>query len=97
MKREIKRVIADVKNVANNCNLVNFKLNGFGYFDNPGGNVIYADIEPSKELEEMCWGLAMKLMKYVRLKGWDWREIFSFHATIAFKEIYRNFPRSGAT
>ena len=86
-------MIVDVKNVAKNYNLVNFKLNGFGYFDNPGGKVIYADIEPSKELEELRWGLAKELMKYVRLKEWDRRERFSFHATIAFKDIDRKFSK----
>ena len=89
--REIERVIADVKNVAKKYNLVNFKLKGFGYFDNPGGKVIYTDIEPSKELEELRWELSKRLMRYARLKEWDTRERFSFHATIAFKDIDRKF------
>ena len=38
--REIKRVIMDVESVAKKYNLVNFKLKGFGYFNNPGGKVI---------------------------------------------------------
>jgi 2'-5' RNA ligase len=88
---DIKRVIRDVKNVAKNYNLVNFKLKGFGYFDKPNGKVIYADIEPSKELEKLRWELANKLMKYVDLKEWDKKEKFSFHATIAFKDIDRKF------
>ena len=89
--REIKRVIADVKNVAKKYNLVNFKVIGFGYFNNPGGKVVYADIEPSKELEELRWELSKRLMKYVRLEEGDRRERFSFHATIAFKDIDRKF------
>ena len=89
--REIKRVITDVESVANNYDLVNFKLIGFGYFNNPRGKVIYADIEPSKELEELRWELAKRLMKYAEIKEWDKRERFSFHATIAFKDIDRKF------
>ncbi len=89
--REIKRVIADVKNVAKKYNLVNFKVIGFGYFNNPGGKVVYADIEPSKELVELRWELAKELMQYVRLKDGDRKERFSFHATIAFKDIDRKF------
>ena len=89
--REIKRVITDVESVANNYDLVNFKLIGFGYFNNPRGKVIYADIEPSKELEELRWELAKRLMKYAEIKEWDKRERFSFHATIAFKDIGRKF------
>ena len=91
--REIKRVIMDVESVAKNYNLVNFKLIGFGYFDNPEGKVIYADIEPSKELEGLRWELAKELMKYVRLKEWERRERFSFHATIAFKDIDKKFSK----
>jgi len=91
--RKLKRVIMDVESVAKKYNLVNFKLIGFGYFDNPGGKVIYADIEPSKELEELRWELAKELRKYVRLKEGDRRERFSFHATIAFKDIDGKFSK----
>lgn len=89
--RDIKRVIRDVESVAKNYNLVNFKLKGFGYFDSINGKVIYADIEPSKELEELRWELATRLMKYAELKEWDKNMNFSFHATIAFKDIDRKF------
>ncbi len=89
--REIERVIRDVESVGKNYNLVNFKLKGFGYFNNPEGKVIYVDIEPSKELEELRWKLAKRLMKYVELKGGDKNMKFSFHATIAFKDIDRKF------
>ncbi|MEA2074454.1 MAG: 2'-5' RNA ligase family protein [Euryarchaeota archaeon] len=89
--RDIKRVVRDVESVAKNYNLVNFKLKGFGYFDNPNGKVIYADIEPSKELEELRWELATRLMKYVELKEGDKNKKFAFHATIAFKDIDRKF------
>ena len=91
--REIKRVIMDVESIAKKYNLVNFKLKGFRYFNNPGGKVIYADIEPSKELEELRWELSKRLMGYARLKEWDTRERFSFHATIAFKDIDRKFSK----
>ena len=91
--REIKRVIMDVESVAKNYDFVNFKLIGFGYFDNPGGKVIYADIKPSKELEELRWELSKRLMGYARLKEWDTRRRFSFHATIAFKDIDRKFSK----
>ena len=91
--REIKRVIADVKNVAKKYNLVNFKVIGFGYFNNPGGKVIYADIKPSKELEELRWELSKRLMGYARLQKRDARERFSFHATIAFKDLDRKFSK----
>jgi 2'-5' RNA ligase len=89
--RDIERVIRDVESVAKNYNLVNFKLKGFEYFNKPNGKVIYADIEPSKELEELRWELAKRLMKYAELKEWDKKKSFSFHATIAFKDIDRNF------
>jgi 2'-5' RNA ligase len=89
--RDIERVIRDVESVAKNYNLVNFKLKGFRYFNNPVGKVIYADIEPSKELEELRWELAKRLMKYAELKEWDKNKKFSFHATIAFKDIDRKF------
>ena len=89
--RDIERVITDVESVAKNYNLVNFKLKGFGYFNNPNGKVIYADIEPSKELEELRWELAKRLMKYVELKEGDKNKKFAFHATIAFKDIDREF------
>ena len=89
--RDIERVIRDVESVAKKYNLVNFKLKGFGYFNKPNGNVIYADIEPSTELEELRWELAKRLMKYTELKEWDKKKSCSFHVTIAFKDIDRKF------
>ena len=86
-------MIRDVESVAKNYNLVNFELKGFGYFNNPNGKVIYADIEPSKELKELRWELAKRLMKYAKLKEWDKNKKFSFHATITFKDIDRKFPK----
>jgi 2'-5' RNA ligase len=91
--KDIKRVVRDVESVAKNYDLVNFKLKRFGYFNNPNAKVIYADIEPSKELEELRWELATRLMKYAELKEWDKNKKFSFHATIAFKDIDRKFPQ----
>jgi hypothetical protein len=73
--------------------MCHLKLKGFGYFNNPHGKVIYADIEPSKELEELRWELTTRLMKYAELKEWDKDKKFSFHATIAFKDIDRKFPQ----
>ena len=91
--REIKRVIRDVESVAKKYDLVDFKLSGFGYFNNPRGKVIYADIEPSKELGELRWELAKELRNYIILKEWDRKERFLFHATIAFKDIDRKFSK----
>jgi 2'-5' RNA ligase len=91
--REIKSVIRDVEGVAKNYSLVNFKLKGFGYFNSQNGKVIYADIEPSKELEELRWELTKRLMRYTKLQKWDKKEDFSFNATIAFKDIDRKFQK----
>lgn len=85
-------MIKDVESIAENYDLVNFKRKGFGYFNNPTGKVIYADIEPSKELEELRWVLAKRLMRYAKLQERDKKEDFSFHVTIAFKNIDLKFP-----
>jgi 2'-5' RNA ligase len=91
--RDMGRVVNDVESVAKNYSLVNFKLKGFGYFNNPEGKVVYVDIEPSKELEELRGELAQRLMSYAKLQEWDKNMRFSFHATIAFKDIDRKFPK----
>ena len=95
--RNIKRVIRDVESVAKNYDLVNFKLKGFGYFNNPNGKVIYADIEPSKELEELRWELAKRLMKYVELKEWDKDKKSHFMLQSPLRTLTGNFLKFGDT
>ena len=85
---DIGKVISVVKRVGRKYALVPFKIKGFVYFDKPH-KVIYLDISPSKELEELRWELSQELRKVSSCQSQDRhsKTKFGFHGTIAFKDI----------
>lgn len=89
---DIKKVISAVEKVGPKYSLVRFKLKGFGHFDRTP-KVIYFDISPSQELEDLRWELSQELRKVSTGQSWDSRKNHSFHATIAFKDIDTKFDR----
>ena len=89
---DIRKVISAVKKVGRKYSLVPFKVKGFGYFDKTP-KVIYFDISPSKELEDLRWELSQELRKVSVGQSWDSRRNYSFHATIAFRDIDKKFNK----
>jgi len=89
---DIKKVISAVKKVGYKYSLVPFKVKGFGYFDKTP-KVIYFDISPSQELEDLRQELSQELRKVSTGQSWDSQRNHSFHATIAFRDIDAKFDR----
>jgi len=89
---DIKKVISAVKKVGRKYSLVPFKVKGFGYFDKTP-RVIYFDISPSQELEDLRWELSQELRKVSTGQPWDSPKNHSFHATIAFRDIDTKFDK----
>lgn len=89
---DIRKVISVVEKVGRKYTLVPFKINGFGYFKT-APKVIYFDINPSQELEELRWELSQELRKISTCQPWDNQRNHSFHATIAFRDIDAKFNR----
>jgi len=89
---DIRKVISAVKKVGHKYSLVPFKVKGFGYFDKTP-KVIYFDISPSQELEDLRWELSQELRKVSTSQSWDRRRNYPFHATIAFRDIDTKFNR----
>lgn len=90
--KDIRKVISAVKKVGRKYSLVPFKVKGFGYFDKTP-KVIYFDISPSQELEDLRWELSQELRKVSIGQSWDSRRNHSFHATIAFRDIDTKFNK----
>jgi 2'-5' RNA ligase len=89
---DFKKVIAAVEKVGRKYTLVPFKIKGFGYFDR-NSKVIYFDIAPSGELEDLRLQLSQELRKISTCQPWDNQRNHSFHATIAFRDINAKFNR----
>lgn len=89
---DIRKVISAVEKVGRRYTLVPFKVKGFGYFDRTS-KVIYFDINPSQELEDLRWILSQELKKISTGQSWDSQRNHSFHATIAFRDINAQFDR----
>lgn len=87
---DIKKVVSTVEKVGRRYDLVPFKIKGFGYFDKTP-KVIYFDIEPSQELEDLRWKLSQELRKISTGQSWDNGRYHSFHSTIAFRDIDAKF------
>ena len=88
----IRKVISAVEKVGRKYTLVPFKIKGFGFFDK-SPKVIYFDITPSQELEDLRWQLSQELRKISTCQPWDSQRNHSFHATIAFRDIDARFNR----
>jgi len=84
------KVISTVERVGHNYTLVPFKIKGFGHF-NKTPKVVYFDISPSQELENLRRELSKELRTVSNGQSWDSRRVHSFHATIAFKDIDTKF------
>ena len=89
---DIRKVISAVEKVGRKYSLVPFKIKGFGYFDKTP-KVIYFDISPSQELEDLRWQLSQELRRVSTGQSWDSRRNHSFHATIAFRDIDAKFDK----
>jgi 2'-5' RNA ligase len=89
---DIRKVISAIERVGRKYTLVPFEIKGFGFFDK-SPKVIYFDIRPSRELEELRWELSQELRKISSCQPWDAHRNHHFHATIAFKDIDAKFSR----
>lgn len=87
---DIRKVISAVEKVGRQYALVPLKIKGFGFFDK-SPKVIYFDITPSQELEDLRWQLSQELRKISTCQPWDSQRNHSFHATIAFRDIDKKF------
>ncbi len=89
---DISKIISAVEKIGQGYTLVPFKVKGFGYFNNTS-KIIYFDINPSQELEDLRWKLSQELGRISTGRPWDRKRNHSFHATIAFKDIDTKFDR----
>ena len=77
------QLVRDFRSICETTPFCSFKVQGFGTF--PHTRVVFIDIKPSEKLKEFRWRLAQNLGSYCRLKDFDYKEDFEFHATLAMK------------
>ena len=76
---EVKQRTQDV---LSNYSVVPFTVSGFDIFEDT--NVVYADVEPSRELQSLRRELANSLESVTyNQRFWDLRDSYEFHITIA--------------
>jgi 2'-5' RNA ligase len=84
----LRRVIADVERIGRKYTLVPFKIDGFSRFDEPS-KVIYLDIDPSPELEQLRQELAESLIRISKgYAVWDTKQRYKFHSTIGMFDTH---------
>jgi 2'-5' RNA ligase len=88
-----KRMVSEVVKACNGYELVPFEIKEFGYFDNPSNKVVYLDVQPSKRFEDLRRDIAQRLLRLTNTTEFDEKYNFSFHATLAFKDIDNKFER----
>src|SRR5665648_273745 len=90
--RNERQVVSTVASIGQKFGLVPFSLKDFNYFNKKTNKVIYLDIEPSHELEELRWELAKNLHPITNTRSaFDKYKKFYFHSTIAFRDIDGKF------
>lgn len=87
-----RKMVSEVVNIGREFSLVPFIVKGFNYFEKEH-KVIYLDVNPSAELEELRRELAQRLSKISDSQPWDNKKQFQFHSTVAFRDIDRKFPK----
>ncbi|APV44676.1 2'-5' RNA ligase [Dehalogenimonas formicexedens] len=88
--RDLRRVRKAVETIGREFTLVPFQFDGFGRFNNKD-KVIYFKIRASDQLEDLREQLARKLIDFSTCQSWDQVSDYSFHSTIAFKDINYQF------
>jgi 2'-5' RNA ligase len=86
------RLIKDFVSICSKTPLCKYTVDGFGYFENETG-VIYINIKPNENLKTFRWTLAQCLTDYCKLKAFDYKQDFKFHATLAMNLNERDFSR----
>jgi calcineurin-like phosphoesterase family protein/2'-5' RNA ligase len=89
----IRKILATVKKVGKNYDLVPFRVEGFDWNNGEKGKVIAAYIDASPELKSLRQGLAEELSRICTLHRFDTQPEFWFHSTIAFKDIDQKFDQ----
>ncbi|MDO9097145.1 MAG: 2'-5' RNA ligase family protein [Candidatus Methanoperedens sp.] len=87
-----RRLVSEIISVGKRYDLVPFRIKGFDFFNNQN-KVIYFDILPFEELISLRKEINHKLLKFTETTEIDKKSEFTFHATIAFKDIDYNFNR----
>jgi|SRR3989344_2667813 len=81
-----RRLIADFSRICSKTELMKFKGNGFGTFDN--NRVVFVNIGASEKLNEFRINLVENLRSYCNLQSQDKKkeiERFGYHSTLAMK------------
>jgi calcineurin-like phosphoesterase family protein len=79
--RDEGRLISDFEELCTNQPIMNFKVKGYGTFDD--SRVVFINIEPDEALDKFRWKLSKRLKDYCRLDSHDLNIDFKFHATLA--------------
>lgn len=77
-----KQLLKDFVSICSKTPLCKFTIDGFGYFENETG-VIFINIKPSENLKTFRWTVAQTISKYCKLREFDYKQDFKFHATLA--------------
>ena len=86
------RLIKDFVSICSKTLLCKYTVDGFGHFENETG-VIFINIKPNENLKTFRWMLAQKITGYCKLKEFDYKQDFNFHATLAMNLNDHDFSR----
>ncbi len=87
--RDQRRLVRDFKEVCRKYGRFSFEVEGDGIFEE--SRVVFINIKPSRELEDLRWELSRKIRPFCNLRPFDLKEKFYFHATITMKLNPRKF------
>jgi len=76
-----KQLLKDFDSICSKTPLCKFTIDGFGYFVNETG-VIFINIKPSENLKTFRWTVAQTISRYCKLREFDYKPGFKFHATL---------------
>lgn len=87
-----KQLIKDFVSICSDTPLCKYTIDGYGYFENETG-VIFINVKPNENLKQFRWILAQTLANHCRLREFDYKQDFKFHATLAMNLKDSDFSR----
>jgi len=91
---QIEKVKSILKSVGHNYSFLPYLIDGFKWMEGEKGKVIYFNVVPSEEFENLRKELAWRLLKVVpKTKSWDRDKDFLFHSSLAYKLADSEYER----
>src|SRR3989344_1809614 len=78
--RNQRKLVSDFKSLCSKQSIMEFNRECYDFFEN--NHVVFINIKSSQDLDDFRWKLSKSLQPYCKLKSYDYKRNFEYHATL---------------